>query len=658
MSSIIDSPSNRPNGRPEACVPCRRRKVACDHARPVCGRCHRGGKEAECLYASAITASYSLPNTSTDRVSGEGDISLPDTPATGPTFFGFTGHTEIFQETKNYLSQLRIFDTDFDDASISGSTSQCRVNFQDLSPTIRQTCLAILGCVFGPTYQQLLLQNTMQKPTPFSHFAVPVIVDSLHTAFGPHSYNREQDLERIAERICNNTSRPLLDIHTSPKAWMDQFCGPNLRWESLGLLWSTLATLPDAFNTLEDAQLNTTGVKTPPASALSFLARCIELAQNFTEGNDLLINLYRLKETSQSGITGDASLICWVTHAEAVAMMTYLGGHAQKDGPNYKPSLCSEYKRHLFAQVFSVDRHGVAFTGRPPLLHRKYCTTPLPLDLSEEELVADEATFTNAVAALDANGWNTHGGIYVSTFCRARVMIIYLLDEIMELALSPGANPSLESLRALKQREMDTISQFPAGLVYNPQDLADPSIDADILTVRMLLQITHLQNLFLLERLLLRHGAPDEGDLLITTFEIVTLTLTFWTQKDRFSQVRRYFEWLLMAFAAPGGGILCLELLQPTFHWKHPKDDRLTRSSLVQQLSLLVGFFDWVGPSAPNADLCANCKIVIQRVLDYHLNDAMGTLGVLEDFNSGLTGPMNFNFDLLNTFDWLDVSSR
>jgi hypothetical protein len=73
---------------------------------------------------------------------------------------------------------------------------------------------------------------------------------------------------------------------------------------------------------------------------------------------------------------------------------------------------------------------------------------------------------------------------------------------------------------------------------------------------------------------------------------------------------------------------------------------------------LLVGFFDWVGPSAPNADLCANCKIVIQRVLDYHLNDAMGTLGVLEDFNSGLTGPMNFNFDLLNTFDWLDTGSR
>lgn len=92
---------------------------------------------------------------------------------------------------------------------------------------------------------------------------------------------------------------------------------------------------------------------------------------------------------------------------------------------------------------------------------------------------------------------------------------------------------------------MDTISQFPTGLIYNPQDLSDTGIDKDTLTIRMLLRITHLQNVFLLERLLLRHGAPDEGDLLIITFELVTLTLTFWTQKDRFSHVRRYFEWLV-----------------------------------------------------------------------------------------------------------------
>lgn len=111
-----------------------------------------------------------------------------------------------------------------------------------------------------------------------------------------------------------------------------------------------------------------------------------------------------------------------------------------------------------------------------------------------------------------------------------------------------------------------------------------------------------------------------------------------------------------MAFAVPGGGILCQELLRPTFQGRHPKDSRLSRSSIVQQLCLLVGFLDWVHPSAPNGDLCASCKTVIQRVLDYRLNDPMDEVGSLEHFSSGLAGRLNFKFELLNTFDWLNTS--
>lgn len=368
---MINSPATGPNGRPEACVPCRRRKVACDHARPVCGRCQRGRREAECVYASAATAPETLQNAPADMMSGEGDTALSDTPAMGPTFFGFTGHTEIFQETKNYLSQLRIFDTDFHDASTSGSTLHNRVHFQDLSATTRQTCLAVLTCVFGPTYQQLLLQNTMYKPSPWSHFAVSVVISSLHTAFGPHSYSRKQDLERIAERICNNTSRPLLDIHTSSKAWMDQFCGQNLRWESLGLLWSTLQTLPDALDALEDAQLNTTGFKSPPASALAFLTRCIELSRNFTDGNDMLINLYRQKETSESGIVGDASEYLPYINTQLLTMATRLDllGNPRRGSRHDDVPWSARPKGRPRLQAFLVLR--VQASSVRPGLHRR-----------------------------------------------------------------------------------------------------------------------------------------------------------------------------------------------------------------------------------------------------------------------------------------------
>jgi hypothetical protein len=108
-----------------------------------------------------------------------------------------------------------------------------------------------------------------------------------------------------------------------------------------------------------------------------------------------------------------------------------------------------------------------------------------------------------------------------------------------------------------------------------------------------------------------------------------------------------------MAFAAPGGGILCSELLSPTFHGTHPKNPKLSRSTIVQQLSLLVGFLDWVGPSAPNGALCANCKSIIQRVLDHNLNATTASGGALGALAWDFSAPLDFNFDLLDTFDWL-----
>lgn len=112
-------------------------------------------------------------------------------------------------------------------------------------------------------------------------------------------------------------------------------------------------------------------------------------------------------------------------------------------------------------------------------------------------------------------------------------------------------------------------------------------------------------------------------------------------------------ETKLMAHAAPAGGILCLELLNPTFPGKHPRDSRITRSSIIQNLSLLVGFLDWVRPSAPNGDLCMDCKVIIQRVLDHTLNGSINDDSPRAALACDFPEPLDFNFELLDTFDWL-----
>lgn len=104
----------------------------------------------------------------------------------------------------------------------------------------------------------------------------------------------------------------------------------------------------------------------------------------------------------------------------------------------------------------------------------------------------------------------------------------------------------------------------------------------------------------------------------------------------------------VMAYAAHAGGILCMELLHQSFIDSHPCDANVTRSAIVQQLSLLVGFLDWVGPLAPNSILSANCSRVIQHVLDHTLNGTGARLPELID-----DVQLDFDFELLDTFEWL-----
>jgi hypothetical protein len=128
-------------------------------------------------------------------------------------------------------------------------------------------------------------------------------------------------------------------------------------------------------------------------------------------------------------------------------MMTFMGLHALDTEMPYTPTLCSENSRRVVAQIFNVDKWCVAFSGRPPLIHRRFCTTPLPLDLADEELIADEATLRKAVSELDDRGWNTKGQIHPATLVRARRMLAGNLEEVMEIALSCTVCITLNELR-------------------------------------------------------------------------------------------------------------------------------------------------------------------------------------------------------------------
>ena len=91
-------------------------------------------------------------------------------------------------------------------------------------------------------------------------------------------------------------------------------------------------------------------------------------------------------------------------------------------------------------------------------------------------------------------------------------------------------------------------------------------------------------------------------------------------------------------------------------------DPKLSRSIIIQKLSQLVGFLDYVGPTAANIALCHNVKRIIQHVLDHELSNSSGPfVESLANGDMALSTDWNdfqfSGFDLLDTFDWVRPDS-
>ncbi|EXK24027.1 hypothetical protein FOMG_19228 [Fusarium oxysporum f. sp. melonis 26406] len=621
----------RLNGRPQACDPCRARKVACDHGQPTCSRCRK--RKETCVY-TVSEPRIKGPRIQRPTPPTRSGTSTPSPSA--PGYLGFTSHNAVFEETRNSLSLVHGSTLDIESAARRGP--RVRACLIEMPSSLREMCLFVLRNLPGPS-DDVLSYRFHCRADHWIIASVKATLRSLQESFGEHLANREDTLklEEMGLTICNNTARPLRDEYPTGQDWLDQFGCSALRWESLGLIWTYWDGSPNA----------------NPRTIATSLGYCIELARHFSTANDLLVYLCYRRATIESLITGDAGLLCWRYHADTISLMTFLGLHVGSENADYVPSLRLESKRRLAARIFTIDKVMVSFTGRPPLIGRRYFSTPLPLDIRDEDLLADQATISRARKTLDEDGWNRDGDMHSATLIRARVQIAVIKDELLEFALEDSSKATLESLSEIKARAERIVAKFPQSLIHHPEDPDSPDFEVDTIYSRILIRLEHLQNLFFAERLLLRLGHSDQSRLLIISFEMVTLTLIFWTQQDRFAEVRRDFEWLLMAYAAPGGGILCLELLRPTFHGIHPDCAELSRSTIIQKLSLLIGFLDWVRPPAPNADLCADCKAVIQGVLEHNLNAPLAGGGALETLDWGMPMQLDFNFDLLDTFDWL-----
>ena len=323
----------RPNGRPQACEPCRKRKVACDNEQPICRRCQKAAREPQCEYIldprmSILSPSSPagtpqpptpspIPSTGPSRNiaatdPSDGGIvsilnSLSATPlVSGPGYLGPTSFYNIYEEAESRLPYRGGNGATISSPAQPGSVPSGHP--PSLSQAMLDTCRTVL--------RQLPLRGDAEKMAPQDSYpgelffvAAGDVIGSFYDCFGQYlGRNRtDEGLAEVAKALCLNTSRAFSDNEVEPATWAAQFCGPNSRWELLGIMFTHWASRADVFSPLRQDLSGGPRHRFELARYLKLVNMCIDISRSFTHGNTLLLFMVMRRAIIESWISGDAS---------------------------------------------------------------------------------------------------------------------------------------------------------------------------------------------------------------------------------------------------------------------------------------------------------------------------------------------------------------
>jgi hypothetical protein len=234
-------------------------------------------------------------------------ISLPS--HTGDSgFVGFGTYSTAIQEAQDSLALLGVSIPEDVESDLRANQRPQPISFTDLPLPLQESCLFVLRCLPGQRNAQIrFVQDPSRTNKSWNYVACELIAQSLQQTFGQLLERGEAGLEAVATILCNNTAQPFRDIYDDPRDWLGQFCGANLRWESLGLLWANMARISDIVEALHRQSVEWLSGKVDFALAQFCLGYCIDTSRFLTGGNDLLLDLARRKTTLDSIVSGDGS---------------------------------------------------------------------------------------------------------------------------------------------------------------------------------------------------------------------------------------------------------------------------------------------------------------------------------------------------------------
>ena len=315
-------PTLRRNGKVASCEPCRRSKLSCDHATPVCGRCQRRRVPDRCVYHPAPMANkttqrrpslHGSGSSNGNRSSAQSSESIMTTPESfrEPAANEQTPSTP---STAGYLGSTSFLDSFCEDTNgeldrnhhmnIRGVSQSTQAPDRSSSKT-REGVELLRTFVEMANYPSALeRQYKIMNLAPF----LPLIhrcIDMVYT----RSLQYPSSLLDLSYKMGLRTATPTSpgDI-TTLQRFADFFLGDGLCWEVLGFLFAIggiSAMSVDEVNELDD-QATDTRWKDLATRLLSAGGKCIEFCNDYGHLNTLGFHLRIMVLQLHTQVHGDA----------------------------------------------------------------------------------------------------------------------------------------------------------------------------------------------------------------------------------------------------------------------------------------------------------------------------------------------------------------
>ncbi|KAF2873751.1 hypothetical protein BDV95DRAFT_567686 [Massariosphaeria phaeospora] len=696
--------SNRRNGKPASCEPCRLNKTRCDHTYPKCDRCRQRGIEERCVYHPApltrsregiISAQQTEPSSVPRPLKRKRTINQTvDLEALGEAFLPISASQEAdefadavtadayrpgYLGPTSYAANLPKDDESVPprgrDASISSQTSDPELAHQyTVSKAMRiQMATDILKSLRYHTIIQDLVRLHCEAsqvgviPMPLEFEAVK----ALKPTIDEYRLETSMPAPELVSKVLGNTSRPLdISLSTQPSEFYRTCTGNNLRFEMIGFILATagrsLLFGPTSFffkhpqffdkkSQLVDELLRSSTI-------------CVLLCSVISPVNDIMIWMFYENLMLTSMMCGYSGPPTWRRLGELSSQIYALGLHKESNASSSLPLFILESRRKVFHSAFYQDKAISTFLGRPVRLSKRHTDVRMPLDVSDEELIGDPEALDLVIQNLDPNGWDTKGRYLRASWIRMRFISVQYREEILDFALAKLDQCVERQLLDISRRIHTSWDSIPRHLHYRSGCWsANLSFSVGVMLVSVYL--SHWYNEFMIQKLLLDPAAlAPNAALLRVSMDLLSTCLTLGSVRDRTYDIQRDFIHTILLYGIPSGSVLATAL-QEQHRTGQQFPVSISRAEIIRMLSVLISYLeaaahlDAGGRSGDgNYNLCRKAARTFTRVIDAILDPKPAATPPSADLNldldflsaPGLEGFEGMDFAAGGMYDGID----